>query len=169
VGGAGQIAPLCLFQDHGLGGARPFHLGTFVEFYGSQEIDASLLLIPIVGFLPIEDERVTRTIDAIERELRDGGFVRRHKPKSRNPEGAFLACTCWLADCQMMQGRHDAARASFELVLGVRNDLGLLAEEYDVRAGRLCGNFPQALSHLALIRTGLTLSGPTLNRGSERR
>jgi GH15 family glucan-1,4-alpha-glucosidase len=92
--------------------------------------------------------------------------VKRSRPHRADPEGAFLACTCWLADCQMMQGRHEAARKSFERLLAVRNDLGLLSEEYDVEAGRLSGNFPQALSHLALVQTALALCGPVMTRGT---
>ena len=140
-------------------------LGTFVSHYGSQSLDASLLLLPIVGFLPAGDERITRTIAAIERDLVDDGLVRRWRPQSEIPEGAFLACSCWLAECQALQGRHQEARATFERLLAVRNDLGLLAEEYDTRAHHLAGNFPQALSHLALVQTALALCGPTERRG----
>ena len=138
---------------------------TFTAYYGSQELDASLLLLPLVGFLPIDDERITGTIAAIERDLVSDGFVRRQRPRYKDPEGAFLACSCWLADCQMMQGRRDAARATFEALLSVRNDLGLLSEEYDLEASRLAGNFPQALSHLALVQTALALCGPVMQRG----
>ncbi|KQP80266.1 glycoside hydrolase family 15 protein [Methylobacterium sp. Leaf117] len=140
-------------------------LGTFVDYYGGQELDASLLLLPLVGFLRIDDERIARTIAAIERDLVDEGLVRRWKARSPNPEGTFLACTCWLADCQALQGRREAAHETFERLLAVRNDLGLLAEEYNVPGRHLSGNFPQALSHLALIQTALSLSGPTLRRG----
>ncbi len=111
-------------------------LRSFVAFYGSHELDASLLLLPLVGFLSINDERIAGTIAAIERDLVSDGLVRRSRPHRADPEGAFLACTCWLADCQMMQGRHEAARKTFERLLAVRNDLGLLSEEYDVEAGR---------------------------------
>jgi GH15 family glucan-1,4-alpha-glucosidase len=141
-------------------------LKTFVSYYGAHQIDASLLLLPIVGFLPIDDPRVTGTIDAIERQLVEDGLVRRWKDPGDDAEGSFLACSCWLADCLMMQGRRHAARAMLERVLSVRNDLGLLAEEYDVRARRLAGNFPQALSHLAVVDTALHLSGPALRRGN---
>jgi GH15 family glucan-1,4-alpha-glucosidase len=140
-------------------------LGTFVSHYGSQSLDASLLLLPIVGFLPASDERMTRTIAAIERDLVEDGLVRRWRPHSETPEGAFLACSSWLAECQNLQGRHQDARATFERLLAVRNDLGLLAEEYDTRAHHLAGNFPQALSHLALVQTALALCGPTERRG----
>jgi GH15 family glucan-1,4-alpha-glucosidase len=134
-------------------------LGRFVEYYGGQSLDASLLLLPLMGFLPVDDERISRTIAAVENELMEDGFVCRRKPRDEDPEGAFLACSCWLADCQLLQGRRDDARRTFERVLSVRNDLGLLSEEYNVRARQLAGNFPQALSHLALVRTALRLSG----------
>jgi GH15 family glucan-1,4-alpha-glucosidase len=88
----------------------------------------------------------------------EDGLVHRRKPHDAVPEGAFLACSCWLADCQRLQGRRDAARRTFERVLSVSNDLGLLSEEYNVKAGHLAGNFPQALSHLALVRAALRLS-----------
>lgn len=143
-------------------------LGRFVEYYGGISLDASLLLLPLLGFLPIEDERISRTIAAIERELVVDGLVLRKKPSHSPPEGAFLACSCWLADCQLMQGRRDAARQTIERVLAVSNDLGLLAEEYDVEAKRLAGNFPQALSHLALVRTVLRFSGAVTERGDTR-
>lgn len=141
-------------------------LGTFVSYYGGHELDASLLLIPLVGFLPAKDERVARTIAAIERDLVEAGLVRRKRPQGPNSEGTFLACTCWLADCQNMQGRREAAHATFERLLSVRNDLGLLSEEYNVPGRHLAGNFPQALSHLALVQTALSLSGSVLMRGT---
>ncbi len=138
--------------------------GHFVHYYGSSELDGSLLLIPATGFLPIDDPRITGTIQAIEREMMEGGLVLR-KPRSIAPrEGAFLACTCWLVDCMAMQGRQADAEALFERLLSISNDVGLLAEEYDLSRRRLCGNFPQALSHLALVTTGLGLSGPVLQR-----
>src|SRR5581483_8959358 len=130
-------------------------LGTFVEYYGAESLDASLLLLPVAGFLPVSDDRISRTIDAIERELVVDGLVHRRRPPHQTQQGAFLACNCWLAECRLMQGRRDAARKIFERVLAATNDLGLLAEEYDTRAKRLAGNFPQALSHVALVRTAL--------------
>lgn len=142
-------------------------LGTFVNYYGCQELDASLLLLPLIGFLPATDERMAGTIAAIERDLVEDGLVRRWRPDGGGtPEATFLACTCWLAECQAMQGRHDAARKTFERLLSVQNDLGLLAEEYDTRARCQAGNFPQALSHLALVQTALSLCGPVMKRGS---
>ena len=140
-------------------------LGTFVSYYGSQDLDASLLLLPLVGFVDVKDERMSSTIAAIERDLLEDGFVRRWRYRGEASEGAFLAATCWLAECQAMQGRLKSARETFERVLSAKNDLGLLAEEFNVRAGRLSGNFPQALSHLALVGTALSLSGPVVRRG----
>jgi GH15 family glucan-1,4-alpha-glucosidase len=145
-----------------------FHpgLGRFVEYYGGQSIDASLLLLPLIGFLPIDDPRITATIDAVERDLLEGGFVRRKPAETPTAEGAFLACSFWLADCRAMQGNHDAARTIIDRVLSIRNDLGLLSEEYDVPGRRLIGNFPQALSHLALVNSVLGLAGSTLARAA---
>jgi GH15 family glucan-1,4-alpha-glucosidase len=136
--------------------------GTFVQTYGSTDLDASLLMIPCVGFLPPEDPRVRGTIEAIERELVEGGLVRRYRPHKdvegvRGGEGTFLACSFWLADVLHMLGRHDDAAALFERLLSLRNHLGLLPEEYDVRAARFCGNFPQAFSHIGIINTAHNL------------
>ena len=140
-------------------------LGRFVQHYGGHALDASLLLLPLVGFLPVSDPRIAGTIAAVERELLEDGLVRRKSAEGPEPEGAFLACTFWLADCRSLQGREAEARGAFERVLSVRNDLGLLSEEYNVRGRHLAGNFPQALSHLALVTTALGLSGPVLQRG----
>jgi GH15 family glucan-1,4-alpha-glucosidase len=126
-----------------------------------------LLLLPLVGFLPSDDPRIQGTIAAVQRDLMDGGLVQRRKMASTGErEGAFIPCSCWLADCLAMQGRTDEARTLLGRVLAVRNDVGLLSEEYDVGAARLVGNFPQALSHLAVINTVLQLSGPVLQRGA---
>jgi GH15 family glucan-1,4-alpha-glucosidase len=141
-------------------------LGTFTQYYGGQEIDASLLLLPLVGFLPADNPRMAATIETIRRELTEGGLVRRTRAKPGKPaEGAFLACSCWMADCLSLQGRHDEAREQFERVLALCNDVGLLSEEYNVPAKQLAGNFPQALTHLALVNTALGLSGHVLHRG----
>ena len=141
-------------------------LGTFTQHYGGQAIDASLLLLPLVGFLPANDPRIVATVATIQRELSEGGLIRRNTVKAEPPnEGAFLACSCWMADCLNMQGRTDEARAQFERVLAVANDLGLLAEEYNGPGKHLAGNFPQALTHLAVVNTALGLCGPTLQRG----
>jgi GH15 family glucan-1,4-alpha-glucosidase len=146
---------------------------TFTQSYGSQELDASLLLIPQMGFLPPDDKRVIGTIEAIQRELSTSdGFVLRyptHPTHSTHPteenvdglpgdEGAFLACSFWLADDLAMIGRVDEARRLFERLLALRNDLGLLAEEWDPRRQRQVGNFPQAFSHVPLIDTALRLT-----------
>ncbi len=145
--------------------ARGFNreLGTFVQAFGSTELDASLLLLPTTGFLPIDDARVVGTIAAVERGLMDDGFVLRYRteqsPDGLPPgEGAFLPCTLWLADACMLLGRIDDAQRLFERVLAVANDVGLLAEEYDPRLRRLVGNFPQAFSHVALINTAFNLA-----------
>jgi GH15 family glucan-1,4-alpha-glucosidase len=139
----------------------------FVDYYGSNRLDASLLLLPIVNFLPVDDPRMARTIAAIERQLMDGGLVRRTAAKNDgHDEGAFLVCSCWLADCMVKQGRHDEARTMLERVIGVSNDVGLLSEEYHVPTRRLVGNIPQALTHLGVVNTALALSGPVLQRGA---
>ena len=141
-----------------------FHPGrnAFVQSYGSDLLDASLLMIPLVGFLPGDDPRVLGTIAAIERELVRDGFVARYdtaKSIDGLPpgEGAFLACTFWLVDAYVLMGRMGEARNLFERLMSIRNDLGLLAEEYDVGARRQVGNFPQAFSHVALVNTALNL------------
>jgi GH15 family glucan-1,4-alpha-glucosidase len=148
-------------------------LGAFVRSYGSEELDASLLLIPIVGFLPASDRRVSGTVAAIEHRLLRNGFVLRYDTAAGEDglppgEGAFLACTFWLADCQYLLGRRDEARATFERLLGLCNDVGLLAEEYDWKAKRLVGNFPQAFSHVGLVNTAMSLS-PTEEGAAEER
>ena len=136
--------------------------GAFVQAYGSSELDASLLLMPTTGFLPASDARVRGTIEAIERELVVDGFVMRYNTHTTDDglppgEGAFLACTFWLADALALIGRRDDARRLFERLLALRTDLGLLSEEYDVHAKRLVGNFPQAYSHIALVTTAHNL------------
>jgi len=138
---------------------------SFVQSFGSETLDASLLMLPLVGFLPVSDPRIIGTITAIEAELVEDRLVRRWSGDAGPCEGAFIACTCWLADCLGMQGRDKEARAYLERVLELRNDVGLLSEEWDTQRRRMLGNFPQALSHLALINTALGLCGPTLQRG----
>jgi GH15 family glucan-1,4-alpha-glucosidase len=141
-------------------------LGAFTQYYGSEILDASLLMIPLVGFLPATDDRVVSTIVAIERDLTEDGFVLRYRTTEAESqvdglagrEGAFLACSFWMADCLHMIGRDDNARSLFNRLLGLRNDLGLLSEEYDALAGRQVGNFPQAFSHVALVNAALSLS-----------
>ncbi len=138
----------------------------FTASYDGDALDGSLLLLPLVGFLPATDPRMAATIAAIERDLMEGGLVRR-KPTApgETQEGAFLACSFWLADCYKMQGRDAEARAMLERLIGLANDVGLLSEEYHVPSGELIGNVPQALSHLGLVNTALFLSGPVIQRG----
>ena len=140
--------------------------GCFTQFYGSDKLDASLLMIPLVGFLPATDPRVRSTIEAIERELLEGDFVLRYRTVDSGEvdgltgrEGAFLACSFWLADCLTMLGRTADARKLLDRLLDLRNDLGLLAEEYDPVAGRLVGNFPQAFSHVSLVNSAAKIGG----------
>jgi GH15 family glucan-1,4-alpha-glucosidase len=135
---------------------------TFTQSFGSRELDASLLLLPVVGFLPPDDSRIRGTVAAIERELTVDGLVMRYRTSPEVDglppgEGLFLPCSFWLADNYTLQNRHAEARRLFERLLSLRNDVGLLAEEYDPRARRQVGNFPQAFSHVALIRTALNL------------
>jgi GH15 family glucan-1,4-alpha-glucosidase len=157
--------------EHGFDARRR----TFTQFYGSREVDASLLMIPLVGFLPPTDARVTGTVEAVARELLRDGFVQRYPMHGRSEEvdglppgeGAFLACTCWLADNYALQGRVAEAQALFERVLALRNDVGLLSEQYDPAAKRLVGNFPQAFSHVGIINTARNLAraqGPAEHR-----
>lgn len=139
---------------------------SFMQAYGSRHLDASVLLLPLVGFLPCDDERIAGTFSAIETGLMEGGFVRRQEaPRQGKEEGVFLPCTCWLAARLAMAGRHCEARTLFERVLGVANDLGLLSEEFHVPSRRQMGNFPQALTHISVINTALGLCGPILQRG----
>jgi GH15 family glucan-1,4-alpha-glucosidase len=138
-------------------------LGSFVQSYGSRELDASLLQIPIIGFLPADDPRVLGTMVAIERDLMVDGFVLRYRsetsPDGLPPgEGAFLACSFWLVDAYVLQNRWEEARALFDRLVGLSNDVGLLSEEFDPRSGRLVGNFPQAFTHVALINSAYNLS-----------
>ncbi|HEV2365670.1 MAG TPA: glycoside hydrolase family 15 protein [Caulobacteraceae bacterium] len=136
----------------------------FVQYYGAATLDASVLMMPMVGFLPPDDPRVRGTIAAIERELMENGLVRRYSAGAAvdgvsGREGAFLACSFWLCDVYRLAGREAEARALFEHLLTLRNDLGLLAEEYDPRARRQLGNFPQAFSHVSLINSAHVLAG----------
>jgi len=136
----------------------------FVQFYGADELDAALLLMPLVGFLPASDPRVRGTIEAIERELMPGGLVLRYdtsKVKDGLPpgEGVFLACSFWMVSCLKAIGRTQEARKLFERLTGLCNDVGLLSEEYDVNRKRLVGNFPQAFSHISLINAAFDLEG----------
>jgi GH15 family glucan-1,4-alpha-glucosidase len=137
----------------------------FTQYYGTDALDASLLMMPLIGFLPAKDERVRNTIEAIERELLRDGFVLRYRPEEEGVdglpgrEGVFLPCSFWLVDCLYLIGRKKDARELFERLLEVQNDLGLLSEEYDPKSKRQLGNFPQAFSHVALVNAALFLSG----------
>jgi GH15 family glucan-1,4-alpha-glucosidase len=138
----------------------------FVQYYGAKGLDASLLLIPLVGFLPPTDPRVRGTVEAIERELMQDGFVARYDTAGKNVdglppgEGAFLPCSFWMVDNLSLMGRHADAHALFERLIGLCNDVGLIAEEYDPKKKRLCGNFPPAFTHVALINSARNLSRP---------
>ncbi|GHA12513.1 glycoside hydrolase family 15 protein [Streptomyces echinoruber] len=138
---------------------------TFTQFYGSRELDAALLLIPRVGFLPPDDPRVVGTIDAVRGELGEDGFLRRYSTDGTvvdglpGSEGAFVVCSFWLADALHLTGRTKEARELFERLVGLANDVGLLSEEYDPVTGRQLGNFPQAFSHIGLVSTALALFG----------
>jgi GH15 family glucan-1,4-alpha-glucosidase len=136
---------------------------SFVQSYGARNLDASLLLMPTVGFLKADDPRIVGTVRAIEKRLVVDGFVQRYDTDKTDDglpagEGVFLACSFWLADVYVLMQRHDDARRLFERLLALRNDLGLLAEEYDTRAKRMVGNFPQAFSHVALVNTAHNLA-----------
>jgi GH15 family glucan-1,4-alpha-glucosidase len=145
---------------------------TFVQAYGSSNLDAALLMMPLVGFLPATDERMQGTVAAIQRELTTDGFVRRYSTDAAVDglppgEGVFLPCTFWMADNLALMGRVDEGRALFERLIGLANDVGLLAEEYDPESRRHLGNFPQAFTHVALVNSGFNLSrlaGPAHQR-----
>jgi GH15 family glucan-1,4-alpha-glucosidase len=149
--------------------------GAFTQSYGRDELDASLLMIPLVGFLPATDPRMVGTVEAIERELCDSGFVRRYAAGSLGEvdglpggEGAFLPCTFWFADNLILQGRRDEGAALFDRLAALANDVGLLAEEYDPATRRMLGNFPQAFTHVALVNTAHNLGAgrsPARERG----
>jgi GH15 family glucan-1,4-alpha-glucosidase len=136
---------------------------TFTQYYGSRELDASVLLIPLVGFLPPGDPRVASTVDAVRAELSRGGLVARYSTGQtddglQGDEGQFLACSFWLVSALAVIGRTGEARTLFEHLLGLANDLGLLAEEYDVPRARQVGNFPQAFSHLTLVGAAFAIA-----------
>jgi GH15 family glucan-1,4-alpha-glucosidase len=137
---------------------------SFVQYYGGESLDAALLMIPCVGFLPVDDPRVAGTVNAIERELVTDGFVSRYSGGGVDGlpegEGTFLACSFWLVDCLELMGRREEAERLLAKLIGVANDVGLLAEEYDPVARRQLGNFPQAFSHIALVNSALNLAGP---------
>jgi len=150
---------------------------TFTQYYGSKQLDAALLLMPQVGFLPASDPRIVGTVEAVQRELMRDGFVMRYIPDQNAAdglppgEGAFLPCSFWLVIDLAMLGRVDEARSLFDRLLALRNDLGLFSEEYDQKNQRLIGNFPQAFTHLTLIASAmaLTSAGPARNSGARDR
>ena len=141
--------------EHGFDRKR----NTFVQYYGASELDAALLRLPLIGFLPANEPRMVGTVEAIQRELMEGGMVKRYRQAmGGGSEGAFLPCTFWLVDCLVAMGRTDQARTIYERLLALRNDVGLLSEEYDQNEGRMLGNFPQALTHITLINSAFNLS-----------
>jgi GH15 family glucan-1,4-alpha-glucosidase len=139
-------------------------LNSFTQSYGSKTVDASCLRIAFLGFLPLDDPRIIGTIEAIQKHLTQDGLVQRYNTAKspdglKGSEGAFLACSFWMVTCLWLIGRKDEARAMFERLLRLANDVGLLSEEYDPKAQRMLGNFPQALSHIALVHAAFTISG----------
>ncbi|HET7307129.1 MAG TPA: glycoside hydrolase family 15 protein [Gammaproteobacteria bacterium] len=149
---------------------------TFVQYYGGEGLDAALLMMPLVGFLPPEDPRIKGTVEAIQQDLMQDGFVMRYSQEEGSDgvsgtESAFIVCSFWLADNLAMMGREDEARELFEKLLSIRNDVGLLSEEYDPRTHRQLGNFPQAFSHVGLINTAHNLmrnkAGPAQHRAEQ--
>jgi GH15 family glucan-1,4-alpha-glucosidase len=146
-------------------------INSFVQYYGGKHLDASILMMPLVGFLPADDVRVIGTVRAIETHLMENGFVGRYTQDPAvdgipHGEGTFLPCSFWLADNYELQGRHRDAVQIFERLLSIRNDVGLLSEEYDPVARRQLGNFPQAFSHIGLVNTAFNLTqGPSQPNG----
>jgi GH15 family glucan-1,4-alpha-glucosidase len=139
-------------------------LNAFTQSYGSKTLDASCLRMVFLGFLPLDDPRIVGTVDAIQKHLMKDGLVQRYNTAKssdglKGGEGTFLACSFWMVTCLYLIGREDEARAMFDRLLALRNDVGLLSEEYDPREQRMLGNFPQALSHIALVHAAFTLAG----------
>ena len=175
---AGPIDKWCAFRDaiHREVCAKGFDRNkhAFTQAFGSSSLDASLLLASLVGFLPATDPRIVGTVRAIERELLHDGLVIRYRTDETVDglppgEGAFLACSFWLADNYALMGREAEARTLFERLLSLRNDVGLLAEEYDPIARRLLGNFPQAFSHVGLVNTAFNLTASQATPAAERK
>lgn len=131
--------------------------GVFTQSFGGKDLDAALLLLPRVDFVDYRDERMVRTTDAIREDLADDGLLKRYRGEGPQ-EGAFLACSFWLAECLVHQGRTEDARAVFDRTLATANDLGLFSEEYDTQAKESLGNFPQGLTHLSHISAAVTLA-----------
>ena len=133
-------------------------VGAFTQFYGSLELDASILMMPLVGFLPADDPRVVATIEAIQRDLMVRGFVPRYQNSSgvdglSGREGVFLPCTFWLVDCLLLLGRIEEAETIFARLAALVNDVGLISEEFEIATGRMLGNFPQAFAHVGIINS----------------
>ncbi|MEO6829608.1 MAG: glycoside hydrolase family 15 protein, partial [Acidobacteriaceae bacterium] len=150
---------------------KGFHpkLNTFVVHYGSKKVDASLLLLPLVGFLPGTDPRILGTIRAIEKNLTTGGFLKRNRPPGKAAhQGAFVACSFWLVQALASARRGKDAEKWFRKLIKLENDVGLLSEEYDTRRGELTGNFPQALSHIALVNAAFALNPQPEHQHRER-
>jgi GH15 family glucan-1,4-alpha-glucosidase len=144
-------------------------LNTFVVHYGSKKVDASLLLLPLVGFLPATDPRILGTIRAIEKSLMTGGLLKRNRPTWKaDRQGAFLACSFWLVQALVSAGRRKDAERLFRKLIRLQNDVGLLSEEYDTRRGEMTGNFPQALSHISLVNAAFALHPQPEHRRRER-
>jgi GH15 family glucan-1,4-alpha-glucosidase len=143
--------------------------GTFVQAFGMPDLDAAVLRLPAVGFLPHDDPRMVSTTDVVMEGLESGGLLRRYSSDDGLPgrEGAFLACTFWLVECLARQGRVEAARSAFARATGTANDLGLFAEEYDAEGEQMLGNFPQALTHLSHIEAALALDAGRRPTGEE--
>jgi GH15 family glucan-1,4-alpha-glucosidase len=170
VGGEGPIERWRALRDHihddVCRRGYDASIGAFVQYYGSKELDASLLMMPLVGFLPVTDPRVQSTIHAIQRDLlTEDGLVLRYRTDREvdglpEGEGVFLPCSYWLADDLALMGRYAEARRLFERLLGLCNDVGLVSEEYDPRAGRMLGNFPQAFTHVALVNGARQVAEP---------
>ena len=142
-------------------------IGSFVQSYGGKALDASVLLMSHMGFLPADDPRMTGTVEAVGRHLMQDGFVLRYDTSGENvdglvgQEGAFLPCSFWYADNLVAQGRHEEAKAMIDRLIGILNDVGLMAEEYDPKGRRMLGNFPQAFSHVALVNSILNYARAT--------
>ncbi len=148
-------------------------VGAFTQSYGSSSMDASILLMPLTGFLPPDDPRIRKTVEAVERTLMKDGFIQRYVPDSsdglKGSEGAFIACSFWFVDNLVLIGRKDDARATFERLISIATDLGFLSEEYDTKNKRLIGNFPQAFSHIALINSAYNLDKPSGSKPASER
>jgi GH15 family glucan-1,4-alpha-glucosidase len=149
-------------------------VGAFTQSYGSTSLDASALLISATGFLPPDDERIRNTVAAIQKDLTVDGLVMRYRTEDTNDglppgEGLFLPCSFWLVDNLVRQDRCDEARELYRRLLGLANDVGLYSEEYDIKAGRMVGNFPQAFTHVAMINSAFMLQGVDANQRASRR